>query len=239
MNRRDFLMIGGLFALGGKTLGDFLIEKYHQKIINNIYYELPKHLHIAEISGEILIDEKDKENTATIGEKGCGIVLNNRFLTMAHVTDLGILNDEEKGIYELVGEIKNKKVKLYNEELEEAIFDIESDIAIYNIPQKLNIPDFPCRISDDVSLGNEVYVIGNPQLSGINIRRGYVSDLDSVPKKGDSSVKNCFGIDKMLIPGDSGTPVVNSDYELLGLCAFSINRGLGYVKRIEEFIKRM
>ena len=235
MNRRDFLMVTGLFILGGKTIGDFLIEMRNKKIVNNIYYELPKHIHIAEISGEILIDKE----TAKIWDYGCGIILNNQFLTMAHVTDLSVLNDKEAGTNKFEVEIKNKKVKLYDKELEEAVFDIESDIAIYNIPPKLNIPNFPCNISNDIMLSDEIYIVGNPSLSGINVRRGYVSDLDSILKKEDLSVENCFGVDKILIPGDSGTPVVNSDYELLGLCAFSISDGLGYVKRIEEFIKRI
>ena len=51
-------MVTGLFILGGKTIGDFLIEMRNKKIVNNIYYELPKHIHIAEISGEILIDKE-------------------------------------------------------------------------------------------------------------------------------------------------------------------------------------
>ena len=227
-------MTAGLLSLGGKVIGDVILENYNKRIINDIYYELPKHVHRVKISGEIQIDGGD---VMEVGEYGCGIIFNNKFLTMAHVTNMNIVNDEKEGIIELKEEIKNKKVKLYEKELEEIVFDIDNDVAVYNLPSGLDIPNFPCNISgSDIKLGDEIYIIGNPDISGINIRRGYISDLDSIVNKADSSAKNCFGIDKVLIPGDSGTPIVNSNYDLLGLCAFSIRGSLGYVKKIEEFI---
>ena len=77
-----------------------------------------------------------------------------------------------------------------------------------------------------------------------NTRRGYVSDLDGI--KGFSppfkDEKTFFGTDITLYRGDSGCPVVNSNLELLGIGSFVLadtnnNSGLGYFKRIGEFLK--
>ena len=129
-------------------------------------------------------------------------------------------------------EFLSQNTFLNGKKLEKVVVDDESDVAVFELPNDLKLPNFPAKPSLNINLGDEVFIIGNPGLNGIIIRRGSVSDLDGV-----NNENSFFGIDIPVVPGDSGGPVVSMDFELLGLGYGNVSMGFGYVKRIGEFLK--
>ncbi len=235
ISRRDFLYKAAVFSAGGlalidgfsrvhnKNIESYLknLETHRREIIHQIYCELPKHVHMAgtlDLNGNIL-------------GIACGIIVAGNYITAAHI----------------IPDIKiDKRVTmLYDKILKEKVLDRDNDIAIFGLPLDLELEDFPAMPSSKYSLGDEVYIIGNPKLTGVNTRVAYISDLNGFDKYFSSDrdaelTKNCFGIDIGIIPGDSGSPVVNSKFELLGLTDLNPFKDypiLGYIKRIDQYLK--
>ena len=226
MNRRDFLIASALVLVSGKTLGDVCVNQYQKGIIHKIY-ELPKYIY--KIDAFANVEGKNEHR------HGFGVVVDNHYLTMAHIVNFSKRRVRTPfGIMENEVEVKEEKAKINDSEIERIVFNDREDIAIYKLPKELNVQEFPCKPTSKRKLGDEVFLIGNPYMTGWNIRKGNISDLDQY---GDNLPIESFGIDFPGIPGDSGCPVVNSNYELLGLQATRVEYTLGYIKKIEDYLK--
>lgn len=214
MNRREFLQTTGLVLLGGKTLFDICQKEYEKHIEYKIFNELPKYSYLAKTI---------TNNNKNYVDRGYGIVINNKYITMAHIINTDKFDTSKKETF-----IRGQK-------LEKIIVDWENDVAVFNVPKSLNLKNYPCEIKTNIDLGEKVYLIGNPFLDGINIRNGRIIDLDELNRELECT-KGCFGVDIVTISGDSGMPLVNSDFKLLGLVQSTIN-GLGYINKIEHYLK--
>jgi hypothetical protein len=214
MNRREFLQTTGLVLLGGKTLFDICQKEYEKHIEYKIFNELPKYSYLAQTI---------TNNNKNYVDRGYGIVINNKYITMAHIINTDKFDTSKKETF-----IRGQK-------LEKIIVDWENDVAVFNVPKSLNLKNYPCEIKTNIDLGEKVYLIGNPFLDGINIRNGRIIDLDELNRELECT-KGCFGVDIVTISGDSGMPLVNSDFKLLGLVQSTIN-GLGYINKIEHYLK--
>jgi hypothetical protein len=214
MNRREFLQTTGLVLLGGKTLFDICQKEYEKHIEYKIFNELPKYNYLSKTI---------TNNNKNYVDRGYGIVINNKYITMAHIINTDKFDTSKKETF-----IKGQK-------LEKIIVDWENDVAVFNVPKSLNLKNYPCEIKTNTDLGEKVYLIGNPFLDGINVRSGRIIDLDELNKELECT-KGCFGVDIVTISGDSGMPLVNSDFKLLGLVQSTIN-GLGYINKIEHYLK--
>jgi len=242
MKRREFIKKGiyaaGIAIVGGKVVSDSLnkaIDGYNQ---DRIYNELPKHVHDIKVSGKINNNYKER-----IGK---GIVVDNKFLTCAHILDLGMEYIKTPfGLMNITLPVTDLEISVNGNTLEKTIYNVENDIAVCTnrnpLPNRklpederfyMEEPNFPCEPSSKRKLGDEVYLIGNPNLKGTNIRKSRISDLNGF---GEPLSKYCFGIDASVIPGDSGTPVVSKDFKLLGLLNLAFH-SLGYVIKINEFL---
>jgi len=230
MKRRQFLQALGLMTISGKFLYDTLSNEYQKNIINKIY-SLAPHVHKSITTSKISIGI----NEETIKkQEGYGIVLDNKYLTMAHIVDASnITVNSPFGFLNIKRKVIDREVKLYGKKLEELVYDEKNDIAILGIPNN-SIPNFPCKLNKEINYGDEIYIIGNPHLTGTNIRKGTICDLDGLDN--NLETKNCFGIDARVFPGDSGTPIVNKDFELLGLVSVQF-LNFGYIKKIEEYLE--
>lgn len=213
--------------------------KQEEKIKENywkIFNELPKHVHIAqfEYEGNDAFNQEIKKFT----KMGGGIILEDKYISVAHIFK------PRKGIIPF--KLKNKKTSLYGRELKELFCDYSNDVIIFKLPTSLknSIDEFPCKPVDKYDLGKKIYIIGNPGLKGSSTREGEISS--KIGAKGDGKKlglgeDNSFlGYSDSIIPGDSGTPVVNEDYELVGFCSYYDYHGhLGYIKKIGEFLKEL
>ena len=253
INRREFIKnstiaLAGLGLFGcitpetiKKTCDHILKKDYLHEIFN----ELPSHVHIAK--SKALVDQSEfnpdrKEATAEI--EGQGIIVNRQYITCAHIHDLRTQIIPGKwGGREVKGKIIEQNTYIKGQKLDQVVMDYEKDVAIFNLPKELDsLPDFPCKPKYEYKGGEEVYIIGNPGLTGTNIRKGIISDIDwwgitekQTPDHMDD-INNYFGIDVPVIGGDSGSPVINSNYELLGLAEMRVYN-FCYVKKIERYTK--
>lgn len=91
--------------------------------------------------------------------------------------------------------------------------------------------------SDDLSVGDEVYVIGNPHGLEFSMTSGKVSALDrSVTSDVSISRINMFQIDAAVNSGNSGGPVYNSRGEVVGIVTakYADSEGLAFAVPIDE-----
>lgn len=241
MKRRQFLQAGALMLVSGKFVYD-AFNKLNEIETRNKIYDLGQYVYLANYKG-ITKEKTEKE------QKGCGIVLEDYFFTCDHIPSSIEKNKMMTpfGLFEEDVELKSKSQNINGLEMEELVRNPEKDIAIYWIgkdrAKKHNIKQFPCKPSSNRIHGQTAYLIGNPNLRGINIRKTTISDLDGmiVEPKNDivEMTKYGFGISNQLIPGDSGSPLVNDDYELIGINNIGVNGGIGYAIKIEEFFKEL
>lgn len=234
MIRRNFLKNIVILGLGGKFLFNEIEDIIKNENKHFIFNELPKHVYLAEYSGDLDVNGRSK----LIERIGAGIIVNGFYITMEHITNLGEVRSRSIfGNYVNNYEVNNYQVKLCEKSIDKIVLDGSRDIAIFDA-KHIGLPNFPCKPSKNIKLGDEVYIIGNPRLTGTNIRKGIISDLDGsgMEDEIEHNKKYFFGTDIPVIGGDSGTPLVNSDFELIGLCSY-YNGPLGYFSKIENFIK--
>lgn len=218
LNRRQFIKDSAL-ALTASTMAYRVGKEAYQKYnIKRICTELPDFIHMAY--------SENLENPR-LNKRGRGIVIGNKFYTVAHITS----------------QFHVKKVSLdykLQEITEDYSNDIE-DIAIFNIPDIKGIKQFPCKPGKP-KIGEEVFLVGDAMLAGIKPRSGRVTGKSSglisrnvfgMP----ALIKDLYLMDIPTIPGDSGCPIINKDYELIGLASQSFREQVGYFKDINDFIK--
>jgi hypothetical protein len=132
--------------------------------------------------------------------------------------------------------------------LEEIVKGKEDDIAIFRVPDDVQLTSFPYKIgnSDELQVGNFIYVIGNPMNYGINVREGIVSAM--MAPEAIAAVlprfENAFMISNGVNPGDSGTPVIairDGNYELVGLSQgiFTNAQNLSWAIKINPIINKL
>ena len=178
---------------------------------------------------------------------GSGVVVGGRYiLTVDHAaSQSGIQIPTPFGIMKppVIKLTENTFLRLGgSDHLLKAVYrDQPNDIALFELPEGVRPPSFPYALgnSDDLRVGNYIYVVGNPMNLGVNVREGIVSALHA-PKEishVDAKGENAFMVSNGLVPGDSGTPVIairDGRYELVGLSqgTFVGNTRLGWVIRI-------
>jgi hypothetical protein len=175
-----------------------------------------------------------------IGNTARGIIVKRHFIFPAHCATC------EKNDYTLFGMVRlnignfvKREIKLKGYLLEEVYFNGDEDIAIYKLPEELNIPDFPCGIEEKIYLGEKVFIIGNPRLAGLNIRQGNVSSIISLKVEKSIHISNTFSVDTTIYPGDSGSPVISSNYKLMGIAVVSFGPDVTCIKYMKEFTKHI
>lgn len=232
LDRRNFLKQTGkgLVALAlGKFFFNELMDLKDNYYENLIYNELSKHVHYATHNGFFMEDGEPYPTK----RGGMGIILNGYYITMNHITDIGKVRKETAfGNYSKRYKIFDYTAKLYNHTIDKVIFDELYDIAIFDA-RHLGLQDFPCKLSDKIEIRDEVFLIGQPGLDGLNIRKGEITDLNGLQSEDN---REClFGTDINVMGGDSGCPLVSSDYKLLGLTNYQYE-GLSYYSRIGNLL---
>lgn len=223
MNRRQFLGVSATALVCSACTQEYyrgiLAELYKQdklreaeslqKIIDSCVY--PETTIVFTDDGE----EKIKQL------KGIGIVFDKYLITVAHITTA------PRQIRELIKIVKEETL-LNGERLEEIVKDADKDIAVFKLPKDYKGQRYPFELgdSDKVGYGQEILVIGNPALEGINVREGIVS---SKSKNGE------FSISPQVTNGDSGSATVDRHtFALLGLNRI-IRYNVAYAVGINEF----
>lgn len=217
------------------------------RIIDSVYF-LHTDTEFKLEDGEVITAELD----------GAGVLIFDRYiLTVNHAVSQDNLQVEmitPVGVQSI--DVPSKKLSEHTYlklngtriELEEVVKGKEDDIAIFKVPDGLGLNSFPYEIgnSDDLQVGNFIYVIGNPMNYGINVREGIVSSM-MAPEAIAAILpryENAFMISNGVNPGDSGTPVIairDGHYELVGLSQgiFTNAQNLSWAIKINPVIKKL
>ncbi len=220
---------------------------------NNTYLVDPSRMDLARVMASFVPLSTKTKFEMTDGESveqqkmGSGVVLGGRYvLTVEHVivqngytinSPFGTIQIPAKKISEeTFFRWKNKDYLLRT-----VYINKEEDIALLEIVSEARPPSFPYELgnSDDLRVGNFVYVVGNPLSIGINVREGIVSSTKA--PAGISVVgvepRHMFMVSNGLMPGDSGSPIIairDGRFELVGISQGTIaqNTRLGWGIRI-------
>lgn len=127
------------------------------------------------------------------------------------------------------------KAYVYGSEYEGSPYEIDCafeggsttyDLAVLSVTgsdavKKANISAVKIADSDDVTLGETVYAIGNPKGSGISVSAGVVSVVSErislTDVYGSSNVMRVMRFDAPVSPGNSGGGLFNAKGELIGI----------------------
>ena len=111
-------------------------------------------------------------------------------------------------------EVQEESTTLNGTTLEEIANDPARDLAVFKLPRNYDGSRFPFGLgdSDNIYLGQPVYVLGYPSLTKEELRVGIISNRDLSDNKFDVSV--------IMTRGDSGTACVDYEtFSLLGINA--------------------
>ncbi len=226
MNRREFLLWVITTSLVGNEASKIYNKFKSKKTISDIF-NLKDDVHLAEY--------KATSKGIPLSMKGMGIIYDDYYLSMAHIPNSLDYREQRLpfGTIRIPLNPKNKSATVMKSNLETLVANSKTDVFIGK--PGIKIKNFPCEAKRDVKLSEEVYLIGNPELKGFNIRKGYVSDLDGF---GDifGKAEYTFGVDFPIHPGDSGCPVVNKDFKLLGLANYVVAHKFGYISKIGLYL---
>ncbi len=218
-----------------------------ERIIDSVYF-LHTDTEFKLEDGEIIKDELE----------GAGVLIFDRFiLTVTHavsqdslqvqmLTPMGIQSIDvpsEKMSEHTFLNLNGSRIRL-----EKVVNGRDDDITIFKVPDGLQLNSFPYMIgnSDELKVGNFLYIIGNPMNYGINVREGIVSSM--VAPEAISAIlprfENAFMISNGVNPGDSGTPVIairDGKYELVGLSQgiFTNAQNLSWAIKINPIINKL
>jgi len=219
---------------------------------NHTYLVDPSRMDMARVAGSIVTLVTRTTFAGPGGEiieksiEGSGVVLGRFVLTAEHTVAQHTLEIPSPfGSVELPVLKKNEETFLRWRSVDHPMRVLHKnqadDIALFELPAGVQPPSFPHPLgnSDDLQVGNFIYVVGNPMNLGVNVREGIVSalraprEISRIGAKGE----NAFMVSNGLLPGDSGTPVIgirDGQFELVGISQGTIlqNNRLGWVIRI-------
>ena len=221
------------------------IEEYQQEQQHTLLY------HTTGILENALLLESDVkigiEGSPHIrqGEmRGVGYIVshnkNDYIITVAHnVTAPRIFT--ENGLLPI--ETKSTTTSAQGMELESIVIDEERDIAVFAVPEKMELPEYRPSLGDSSSLNifDNVYLIGNPGGTGVNIREGIISNQEKTRFLGPQGFESeGINVSISVYPGDSGNPLINEEGEIIGLAKERHYGGVtGYMSPIDWFKEHM
>ncbi|MFQ5915819.1 MAG: trypsin-like peptidase domain-containing protein [Nitrospinota bacterium] len=241
--------------------GPSLPGLYDGQYDNNTILVNPREMSLAQVIDslytvrtEVTFQTDKDDRTVKQSLRGMAVALFGRYLlTLKHVVSIDRLAVETPlgpAVLPATKVAEHIFLEYHGEgyELECVLMDKGADLAVFRLPDGLSLRSFPYRIgnSDELQLGNFVYLVGNPMNFGINVREGIVSSLSApaVVSKVNSVAKNAFMVSNGLNPGDSGAPVIairDGVYELVGISqgSFLASQRLGWVIRINNILPRI
>ena len=218
MNRRQVLGLGAtalLLTACGKG--------YYRQILQELYREGKSEEADSIqriIESLIIVDsnntykKKGETEVKELKAVGMGVVVGDNIITVDHVVSMYVnFVNTPFGVFAQEIDVLKRETKLDDIVLKEVVRDKEKDVAVFKTPDEYIGASYPFKLgdSDKVQYGQEILLIGNPALHGINVREGIISSK----VKDDRLV-----ISANIVPGDSGTAIVDRHtFELLGLSA--------------------
>jgi S1-C subfamily serine protease len=99
------------------------------------------------------------------------------------------------------------------------------DLALLQIANAPNLQPATLSESNNLTVGQRVYAIGNPfGLSG-TMTRGIISAIRSIRGPNNNPIEDAIQTDAAVNPGNSGGPLLNSRGEVIGITTLIANNG--------------
>lgn len=187
---------GVIFQLDNETGDAYIITNHHVVYLDNGY------------SNGSVIQSIDKEANGTVGQK----IYCFLYGTTASLTDTGTTDDDGFEIYQ-----PNEYAIECTYVGGSASYDIavlkvtNSDILKTSDAKAVTIAD-----SNDITVGEDIFAIGNPEASGISVTKGIIC-VDSEYITMNSTAYRVIRIDAAVNGGNSGGGLFNSSGELIGI----------------------
>lgn len=242
MKRREFLGFGGLTLLtlaesscSSQLVNISELEKLFDQIEINKKKELRRHIKGIQ-ENMVTFSTSSKFYVSYYGTSGLrrdkftgeGIICGNYILTANHVINL----TEEEIIKRLTKILEEKGIKfdpdkfMFNKIDEYSSFDGTAVKKALNFPEKdMGIVPYygPKKSNYKVQLGDsdklkvldQLYVVGRPRSRYPVVKEGMVGSR--INKKIYDVVKGEIITDHEVVGGDSGSPLINSDGEVVGI----------------------
>ena len=235
ISRREFIQGAGLLLALGYIGQDVYENKKYDRNVKEIYHTLDQSVRLIKTDIKYKLGEKDSERKKV--SHAYGFVKGDKFYTCNHCVEINeYIQRHPFGYTRLPAETIEAKTTMDGVPLEHIINDTDTDIAILQFPEYFSPPSLPYEFGEPF-LGQEIYVIGHPNLTDINIRNGHVSDIN-----GWNGEEHLFGYNIPLIGGDSGTPVIGvdgNDLKIVGVSKMKYHGVLSYGIKMLEFDKVM
>lgn len=265
MKRRNFLKLSGLgaVALVASSCGyqivnlndfekmfDQIKEKKRAKLVENIK-EIKENIistySIAMIKGKIQ-GNIHRDFMEVWGE---GLIFEDYILTVNHVvsfSEKAYIQDYYRKYGLIPTDLRliseNTRLKS-NGEVLEAILREEGDgnggrdMAIFKLPENYKKPNYKVKLgdSDKLKMYDEVHLLGDPSDIYFAPRPGRISSFNG-EKYSSSLLSNGIIMGIKAVEGDSGSPVMNNDGEIVGIASISDLATMAFVP-INEFKKEI
>ncbi|MBW2145511.1 MAG: trypsin-like peptidase domain-containing protein [Deltaproteobacteria bacterium] len=221
---------------------------------------------IIESVGEINTETRFKSENGEIirhENHGTGLVLpGNLVFTAAHVvmvdkftqnvfTPIGIatvvISDQRVDSESFLVEPDGNRIPLTP-----LLISSADDVAILSMPfqtEKIRVFPYGLGNSDDLRIGNMVYVVGRPMNQEANVREGIVSGLkgNALTREIYENPDNLFMFTSGLVSGDSGSPIIamrDGKYEIVGIAqgVISTESQFGWgirINRVKELMRSL
>lgn len=231
MDRRRFLELGATAAVSGFLGGgmaNYILPKWEKSELKRHIRGIQENMVSLKTNTKYLvtyIGEEKEDEKVLFGE---GVIWENYILTADHVINLTEKSFAER-LKKILGERGGKFIPrtfifdkhsehtiLDGERLEEKLHFPEKDIGIipYEDPVKSN---YKVRLgnSDELDLMDELYVIGRPDTEYLVSKPGVVTSEKK--KRINSLMPGEIVTSHRVIPGDSGSPLINQKGEVMGI----------------------
>jgi len=233
LNRREFIRDAGLVLALGYIGQNVYVERTYDKNIQEIYHSLDKY--VKKIKTDIKYKFSDDDTERKKVSHAYGFVKGDKFYTCNHCVEINeYIQHTPFGIMRMPAETIEAKTTMDGVPLEHIINNADTDIAVLQLPEFFSPPSIPYEFGEPF-LGQEIYVIGHPNLTDINIRNGHISDIN-----GWNGEEHLFGYNIPLVGGDSGTPVIGVDgneLKIVGVSKMKYHGVLSYGIKMLEFEK--
>jgi S1-C subfamily serine protease len=119
------------------------------------------------------------------------------------------------------------RIVAYDKELDMALLQAETDLYGNPLPDDYRFPAIRLGDPRSIALGDDLFVLGYPDAGGlgtrvsINLTRGIVSGFE---RRGETLL---IKTDADIASGNSGGPVMNQRYEVIGIATEAISEELG------------
>jgi len=146
--------------------------------------------------------------------QGSGFILD----TAGHVlTNYHVVEGANRGIQVMLSNKKTYTAKVVGT-------DRSHDLALLQISAP-NLKPVTLANSSDLSVGQQVYAIGNPFGLNGTMTRGIISSIRSIKTGDGAPIEDAIQTDAAINPGNSGGPLLNSHGEVIGINTMIASNG--------------